>query len=250
MDSSINIKDLKYQANPDFLPDKTETWKISHKDSGWVLSHNAIRAEINSMEKVLSKLIEPLEKWQIDCIQKWWEGHYIHVKEHHSNEDDIFNPFLRTRINYPEKLETDHQGIIEIMKKINNIITSIKKGEHVNELRELWNEYKKIMFPHLEEEEEIGLPLSMAYFTHKEVSEKTAQFIKNGDKRSLGSFVHWLGGKDKCKEFQKNECIPWFVWYIPNTGFKALRNHYRKTMVSHIDSLIQGRIVSSIHKKK
>ena len=37
--------------------------------------------------------------------------------------------------------------------------------------------------------------------------------------------------------------------YIPNTGFKALRKHYRKTMVSHIDSLIGGKIVSSIHKK-
>ncbi len=103
MDFSIDIKDLQYQATPDFLPDKLETWKISCQESGWVLSHNAIRAEINSMEMALSKLISPLEKWQTDCIKKWWEGHYIHVKEHHSNEDEMINPFLKTRINYPEK---------------------------------------------------------------------------------------------------------------------------------------------------
>merc|ERR550537_1349806 len=30
----------------------------------------------------------------------------VHVHEHHSNEDKVFNPFIRTRINYPDKLET------------------------------------------------------------------------------------------------------------------------------------------------
>ncbi len=250
MCDTVDIHDLTYQADINFSPDKGNTWTITPEQSGWVLSHNAIRGEINAMRETLAGLKRQLRGWEIKCLKLWWEGHRIHVHEHHNNEDNIFNPFLRTRINYPEKLETDHQGIIKIMEQINTVIFTLTPGDQTCEIKILWDQYRTLMFPHLEEEEQVGLPLAMAYFTQKEVSEKTAQFIKNGDKRSLGSFIHWLGDKARCQQFQKSEGIPWFVWYLPKDGFKALRSHYRKTMVSHLDSLKAGKIVSSLHRKK
>ena len=39
----------------------------------------------------------------------------------------------------------------------------------IEDLLNLWNTYIEIMLPHLLEEEQIGLPLVMAYFTPKEV---------------------------------------------------------------------------------
>ena len=187
---------------------------------------------------------------EIECIQKWWDGHYIHIIEHHKNEDNQLNPFIKTRVNYPDKLETDHIELLEILNAISEDIENLKENDLVEELKVKWGNYELKMLPHLQEEEDIGLPLLMAYFTPKEVNQVTEKFLKDADKRSLGSFVHWMGNKNECLKFQKNEGIPWFVWYIPNSGFKALRNHYRETMVSMIDSLLENKIVNSKHKKK
>ena len=248
--NKVNILDLNYQADKNFLPDKKDLWKMPESETGWVLAHNAIREEIKSMKNVLDKLKLPLQKWQIECLQKWWDGHYIHIMEHHKNEDDQLNPYIKTRVNYPDKLETDHIELLEILNAISEDIKNLKENDFVEELKVKWENYELKMLPHLKEEENIGLPLLMAYFTPKEVNEVTEKFLKDADKRSLGSFVHWMGNKNECLKFQKNEGIPWFVWYIPKSGFKALRTHYRETMVSMIDSLLENKIVNSKHKKK
>ena len=143
--------------------------------------------------------------------------------EHHKNEDDQLNPYIKTRVNYPDKLETDHIELLEILNAISEDIKNLKENDFVEELKVKWENYELKMLPHLKEEENIGLPLLMAYFTPKEVNEVTEKFLKDADKRSLGSFVHWMGNKNECLKFQKNEGIPWFVWYIPKSGFKALR---------------------------
>ena len=156
---------------------------------------------------------------QILSIKTWWNSHSIHIHEHHSNEDNYFNPFIRQRINYPDKLETDHEQLIEHMDKIETVINNLSKNDSVDELLSLWNEYSDKMLLHLLEEENIGLPLVMAYFTPKEVSKVTSEFAKKGDKCAIGSFIHWMGSKENCMEFMKHEGIPWFVWYLPCCGF-------------------------------
>ena len=96
LNNKVDISDLKYQANKNFLPDKRILWKMSESETGWVIAHNAIREEIKSMKNTLDKLILPIKKWQIECIQKWWDGHYIHIIEHHKNEDEQLNPFIKS----------------------------------------------------------------------------------------------------------------------------------------------------------
>lgn len=250
LNNKVDISDLKYQADKSFLPDKRILWKMSESETGWVIAHNAIREEIKSMKNALDKLILPLKKWQIECIQKWWDGHYIHIIEHHKNEDEQLNPFIKSRVNYPDKLETDHIELVELLNSISIDINNLKENDSLEGLKSKWENYESKMLPHLQEEEDIGLPLLMAYFTPKEVNQVTEKFLKDADKRALGSFVHWMGSKKECLKFQKNEGIPVIIWYIPTSGFKALRSHYRKTMVSMIDSLLENKIVNSIHKKK
>lgn len=231
-----------YQANPDFKPDKRNLWKIPPKKTGWVLAHNAIRGEISSFEKTLINIKNPLQKSQIESIKIWWNGHFIHVHEHHSNEDNVFNPFLRTRINYPDKLESDHVQLVEHLNKIDSCIKTISQNDAINELLDLWIQYKEMMFPHLLEEEKIGLPLVMAYFTPEEVSEVTAEFAKKGDKCAIGSFIHWMETKENCMEFMENEGIPWIVWYLPCCGFKSHRDHYRSVMIKSIENINKNSI--------
>merc|ERR1712110_598539 len=106
---SSGINDLAYQADPNYKPDKTVLWTTPEAHDGWVHAHNAIRFEIGEMKRMLEALgTLTLVEWQVRAVQAWWANHAIHVHEHHKNEDDIFNPVLRTRVVYPAKLEADH----------------------------------------------------------------------------------------------------------------------------------------------
>ena len=247
----VDTSDLRYQRDPAFKPDKAALWDAPESHDGWVHSHNAVRFEIGEMKRVLEALEHTtLATWQVESVQAWWSGHETHIHEHHSNEDDIFNPMLRERIVYPEKLEADHVQLVAAMDAIAAHVRELKPGSTLTGLRPLWAHYEAIMLPHLHEEEQVGLPLARAYFTPAEIDKATQQILKRSDPVSLGSFVHVLGHKADTKQFMRENGIPGFVWHIPGSGFKALRTLYRKRMQSHIDSLLAGEQVTSVTKKQ
>merc|ERR1719240_525231 len=190
-----------------------------------------------------------LASWQVDPLQAWWSGHEKHIHEHHVNEDDIFNPVLRTRIVYPDKLEADHVDLVAAMDAIAHEIRSLQPSDTLDGLRPLWQHYESLMLPHLHEEEQVGLPLARAYFTPAEIDKVVATILKRSDPVSLGSFVHVIGHKRDAQTFMRENGIPGFVWHLPGSGFKALRTLYRKKMQSHIDSLLAGERVSAATKK-
>lgn len=252
----VDTSDLAYQADANFMPDKEHLWKAPAEHDGWVHAHNAVRFEIGEMKRVLAALSSDggsstkLVQWQLDAVQAWWAGHERHVHEHHSNEDDIMNPVLRTRINYPEKLEADHAALVAAMDAVGAAVNALTVGGTLDAIVPLWAAYEAIMLPHLFEEEQVGLPLTRAYFTPQEIDAVTQQFLKKGDPVALGSFVHTMGHKKDAKLFMRENGIPPFVWHIPGKGFKSLRTLYRAKMQAHIDSLLAGERVGAKTKKQ
>jgi len=242
----VNVTDLNYQKDPNFLPDKMDLWKTPESCDGWVHAHNAVRFEIGELKRVLEALnTKPLEAWEVAAVKAWWAGHEKHVHEHHHNEDDLFNPVIRTRVLYPEKLEADHVMLVECMEAIAAAVSKLAAGDSLVGLRLLWERYEAFMLPHLHEEEQVGLPLVRAYFTPAEIDKLVGQILKASDPVSLGSFVHVMGHKADAQQFMRENGIPSFVWHIPGKGFKALRTLYRVKMQSHIDSLLAGEPVSA-----
>jgi len=247
----VDTQDLVYQANPAFAPDKEHLWKHDKLHDGWVHAHNAVRFEIGELKRVFAALgSTTLAEWQVASVKAWWSGHEKHVHEHHSNEDDIMNPFLRTRIAYPAKLEADHVELVEAMAAIGEAVHALAPGDNLMGMRALWLTYESLMLPHLFEEEQVGLPLARAYFTPAEIDKVTQVFLKKGDPVSLGSFVHVMGHKQDACTFMRENGIPSFVWHLPGKGFKALRTIYREKMQAHIDSLLAGEPVSARTKKQ
>ncbi len=171
-------EDLKKKFNPtnpkwavdaiNFPPDKAKLYGHPMAEDGWVHSHNALRMEIKDFKGALDKIeinsiklgSKDLKEWELDAIKKWWTAHKEHVTSHHETEDEIFNPYFRTRIKYPEKLETDHAGLVEIINEIDEDVSNrklpISRNELVSTLRRIWNRYEKFMLPHLLEEEEVS----------------------------------------------------------------------------------------------
>jgi hemerythrin-like domain-containing protein len=179
--------DLSTYAKEDFKADKNSLWQHPTVNDGWYGAHNSIRAELTKMMVVLSKLgAAPLVSWQVSCLQKYWKGHEEHVHGHYQNEDDIMNSFLRERMHYPDKLETDHTSLIELMDAIRPLIAALKPSSTCEELTAKWAEYKSLMEPHLTEEEQMPLPLLRTFFH----SERSIRSSSENSKKNL-ALMKW-----------------------------------------------------------
>jgi hypothetical protein len=42
--------------------------------------------------------------WEVTCIQSVWGAHWENIHSHHTSEDNIMVPFLKTRFEYPDKV--------------------------------------------------------------------------------------------------------------------------------------------------
>ena len=244
----MNAKDTSsFQANQKFITDKEETWSYPMEKDGWILDHNSIRAEVLEFEAVLTHISgRTLKDWEKEGMKVWWKAHEERIHRHHKNEDDIMNPFLRTRIKYPEKLKADYKGIKQIMDKLK---TAFQGFSDVNNIQPLWSEYKEILFPHLKEAEQVALPLIRDYFEPKKINRIVEKMIQSMSKLELGSFFHHTDTGSKHNnnnlEFIKQEGIPFFVSHI---DFKKSRTLYRKEIESVIESLLRGTKVVCTHK--
>ena len=111
------------------------------------------------------------------------------------------------------------------------------------------------MLPHLFEEEQVALPLQRAYFTPAEIGDLISKETRRQLKTKwgavvMGAFFHVLGSKRAAMQYLAENKVPSILWHVPGIGFKAMRANYRRKMVSHIDSLLAGRRVNSVHKPK
>ena len=80
----------------------------------------------NALENIVERNgTQPPEGWEIRTMNKWWASHSAHIHSHHSNEDDLFNPYLRTRFDYPEKLEADHTELLRHMEMIEEAMNEL-----------------------------------------------------------------------------------------------------------------------------
>jgi hemerythrin-like domain-containing protein len=224
----FNPTDKKYQVSEDFPPNKESAWPHPKEDDGWMHAHNALRMEMKEMVECVQAASSrggSIKTWEAKCIQKFWDAHLVHVKSHHINEDAIFVPFLKTRLNYPEKCEKDHEQLHEMLIKLDSMVKGLGEGSKVDDLSKLLQEYESSMGPHLVEEEEECLPLMRAYFTPQEVSPKLQEIIGKGPKIEVGSFIAAMGQDTFRHKFMIQEGIPFFVWYI---DFQFRLDHFVK----------------------
>lgn len=258
MAGKFDPTDLKYQADKAFGPDKESQWNHPADHDGWVHAHNAIRGELQMIQESLESLQKQvipedpssinLKDWQVKALQSIFEAHCQFIHSHHRNEDEILTPELTKRIVYPEKLTSDHEGLVEAMSNLQKAFDNLKAGDDVKStasaLLSQWSAYSQDLKEHLLEEEEIGLPLCRAYFTPKEVKAIVQKLLKKETKMELGSFVYHMGEARMRTEFMKENSIPFFVWYIAFSGALKL---YQKNVMELVGALKLG--VEPLYKR-
>ena len=228
-----------------FPPNKESAWAYPPEEDGWTHSHNALRMELaafaEALEAMLERGAEPAD-WELHAIKKWWGVHEETVHAHHHSEDEIMNPFLRTRIKLPEKLEADHVELVRIVDELSALISNLKSGassiSQIQDLAALWKEYDQTMRPHLLEEEAVGLPLFRAYFTPKEAQPQVMKIVEKDPRGAMGSFIFCMGEDKFRTEFMKQHGIPFFVWYI---DFRSKFLYYKNEIAALVDALTEGK---------
>ena len=301
VDGAINTKDPQWQADPKYKPDKDELWTYPASDDGWIKAHDAIRYEVDTFLRALESFVLSFSKlsanttnntntsntststnlpeWTTHAIEIFWRHHEKHVSNHHSNEDDIMNPFMKKRVNLPQKLEADHEIIIEKMNDITHIVKEEIVGVGVGvgigiglgligvtHLIAALQSYIDILFPHLLEEESIALPLLRSYFAPDEVRIVIFKIFRNGSKGDSGSFIYAMGGAADGhrhghdgdhdgdhdaqhqfrSQFMKQEGIPFFAWHVKfKHDYRFFKNHVH----CHIDALLDGGMPTKKKKK-
>lgn len=234
--SRVNPFSKKWQADPAHDPIHESEWEHPEEKDGWYQAHNALRHEVQDMKGVLKHLKNrKLLAWEKESISTWWAAHLEIIHAHHHSEDEIFTPFIETRVKYPKKLTTDHVGLVAQLDKIDALIRG--GFDTAAQLRAEWGTYERILKPHLREEELIGLPLLRAYFTPAEVKPEVDKIIAKDPPLALGSFIRTMGGEGPTRDFMAQEGIPFFVWYI---AFKPGYQDYMNKVYCHIEALLSG----------
>ena len=234
----LTLDSIPSYAKPGASYDHESTWAyvkiLTTSDDKVVPKHHvsfAIR-KFGMMVKFvacLKAVNAPLQAWQVASLQTYWAGHESLVHSHHAHEDELFTPMLKERIVFPEKLEADHDAVLELMADVGAAVKALKEGGDVSDALAKFETYKATMEPHLVEEQNILVPLMRAYYPHGEVNKKVAEIMQKLDPVHAGAFVHSFAGKNDFMSFMSQEKIPFFVWYI---AFKSHRAVYRKEMES------------------
>jgi len=233
----LTLDSIPSYAKPGASYDHESTWAYPATSDGWYRIHDAIRMEMVKFVACLKAVNAPLQAWQVASLQTYWAGHESLVHSHHAHEDELFTPMLKERIVFPEKLEADHDAVLELMADVGAAVKALKEGGDVSDALAKFETYKATMEPHLVEEQNILVPLMRAYYPHGEVNKKVAEIMQKLDPVHAGAFVHSFAGKNDFMSFMSQEKIPFFVWYI---AFKSHRAVYRKEMESHVEALLTG----------
>jgi hemerythrin-like domain-containing protein len=231
------LANIESYAKDGAVADKADLWTYPETSDGWYRIHNTIKAEMAKFSAGIAACKSPLEAWQVEALQAYWKGHSDLTHDHHKHEDEMFTPMLKEKVNYPEKLEADHEALTKMMAGVDAAAGKLAAGGDVSALVAVFEPYRKTMEAHLKEEEEIVVPLMRAYFEPEFVGKKVEDIMKTMDKTLMGSFVHHQGSKKEFQAFQKQEGIPSFVWYL---NFKPCRAKYRAAMETRIQALLTG----------
>ena len=104
--------------------------------------------------------------------------------------------------------------------------------------------YEEILLPHLKEEEDFGLLLTRAYFTHGEIGKIVEKIMAKAPPVEIGSIIYYMGVEKYRKEFMRREGIPFFVWYL---ALKKMYGSFLYEFTMQYESIKAGKPLAKRH---
>lgn len=154
-------------------------------------------------------------------LKTWKDIRLTLIHEHHANEEEIFIPWLATKIAIPAKVQADHKVLMKLLDEISTLIDAIAATQDValrkaafTDLSAKWPHFRDTFLAHIREEEVQLVPLMMANFDYDEYTQMT----------SVSSVLYSIPSGAVCWGL----CfpylpLPWLVQYVLCTHYSLLR---------------------------
>jgi len=168
-------------------------------DVSLLLPHEGVRYELYAMRDAVAamKVDTPdSEGWRLANFATWYvDVFYNAIHAHHDAEEEIYFPWINTRAKLPEKLATDHVGLMKLMDEIQGACKKMieKKGkgcsEEVKIVQEKTGSLVETMVEHLKEEETMVPPALREHFKEEEEKELIQKILQKEGLAMCRSFL-------------------------------------------------------------
>lgn len=202
---------------------KVLTWAdIPVEKDGWMLAHNALRADLADLNKAIPQLLSyeqagKGEMWMYENVAGWWHFFYENLESHHHNEEHVFFPPTVGRFEIPERFTSDHKTLManlaavdDDIKKLAKTAGSAERIPLLEKLRADLTQFCDHLLPHLVEEEQVLLPLYRQHFTVQEISALIQPMVRKMAWHEMPHFLRSMTREDQLA-FMAQENIPSFV---------------------------------------
>jgi len=119
--------------------------------------------------------------------------------------------------------------------KLQQLTAQLEQMTHWTELatfQQSFELYAAGLLEHLQNEEELVLPMIRAFYSQADFKEMGKRMGKEGG--HAGSFVYYMGEDKFRHQFMPNHHVPSFVWYV---AFSRALQEYKYQVIRHLEAL-------------
>ena len=205
--------------------------KLEWQNKALLIPHEPIRRDLRFMCKAMTlENIPHSQRWKLPLFFSWYKQYFNnHVHHHHDVEEELFFPWVASRVTLPDKYSDDH--IVQLMNHLNRIVeledlfrdssnsgsnVENDKAAHARAMSALQKAVKTLndfMCEHLDEEEEQIPELMSQHFTEKEHDEMVENIMKSLGLSTTATMLPWI--LDAMKHWDGPEAVDNFVKNLP-----------------------------------
>lgn len=188
--------------------------------------------DIQAIAERLS-LAEEVQRWEKQAFTKLWILFEKWVHEHHDNEENIFFPWIATRVELPERLASDHVALMDMLREC----TEQVNGQRYTEFVSTFTTFKREMELHFTEEENLIMLQMRNNFTRAEQKVIEAEITKSLKLLDIGHLLRPLDRKEQIRWMKSVAEMPAIIVYMV---MLPVIWHFNRTIGKQIRALKSG----------
>jgi len=212
-----------------------QDWPFPIEDDGLFKIHDALRMDMDDIKAIAERLslASTVHSWENLAFTNVWTHFEKWVHEHHETEENIFFPWIATRIELPERLASDHVALMDMLLECARLV----EGHKYKEFSSAFTTFKTEMELHFVEEEKVIMPQLRDNFTRAEQKLVDAEIAKNLKLLDIGHLLRPLDKKAQIKWMKSVAEIPAIIIYL--VMIPAIW-HFNRTVGKKIRALKSG----------
>lgn len=182
-----------------------KNWSRDWAAESYAFPHESLRRDLFLTERVLQKSFDATIPWHITSFYGWFGALLPIVHGHHMAEEEVFFPAIQRKSGrpLPDQMTADHTTLISSLEEVASLkekfLAAAGKEKELKQLesrlRDTFHTLYVMMTEHLNEEEDVLVPLIRAHMTEKDMEDTVQEILKKFSVPDLlwelSPFVSW-----------------------------------------------------------